>query len=376
MLVLLTFTMMVAAPIMCVGGIVLALRQDVALSALAPGDRAGADPRRVTLIIARMRPQFRSMQEPHRPGQPGAARADHRHPGDPRLRPRRPTSSGASAARTPNSPTSRSRVGRLMALMFPTVMLVINVVQRRHALVRRGIASTTVGMQIGALTAFLSLPHADPVGGHDGHLHVRHAAPGRGLRRADRGGARHRVRRWCRRPSRSPSCAEHGLLDCDGVEFRYPGARGAGAARRRPRRPTPARSTAVIGSTGAGKTTLVNLIPRLFDVTGGAVLVDGVDVRQLDAGRLSRDGSGWCRRSRTCSRGTVAIQPAIRPPRRHRRGALARPGGRSGPRLRRGDARRARRADRAGRQQRLGRAAAAAGHCPRAGPPAGDLPVR
>ena len=41
-------------------------------------------------------------------------------------------------------------------------------------------------------------------------------------------------------------------------------------------------TTAIIGSTGAGKTTLLNLVPRLFDATGGAVLVDGVDVRDLD----------------------------------------------------------------------------------------------
>src|SRR5690606_18788821 len=45
-------------------------------------------------------------------------------------------------------------------------------------------------------------------------------------------------------------------------------------------------TTAIIGSTGAGKTTLVNLLPRLFDVTAGAVLVDGVDVRELDADLL------------------------------------------------------------------------------------------
>jgi ATP-binding cassette subfamily B protein len=44
----------------------------------------------------------------------------------------------------------------------------------------------------------------------------------------------------------------------------------------------PGQTLAVIGSTGSGKTTLVNLLPRLFDVTGGAVLVDGVDVRELD----------------------------------------------------------------------------------------------
>ena len=44
----------------------------------------------------------------------------------------------------------------------------------------------------------------------------------------------------------------------------------------------PGQTTAIIGSTGAGKTTLVNLVPRLFDVTGGEVYVDGVDVRGLD----------------------------------------------------------------------------------------------
>jgi ATP-binding cassette subfamily B protein len=44
----------------------------------------------------------------------------------------------------------------------------------------------------------------------------------------------------------------------------------------------PGTTTAIIGSTGAGKTTLINLLPRLFDVTGGAVLVGGVDVRELD----------------------------------------------------------------------------------------------
>jgi ATP-binding cassette subfamily B protein len=48
----------------------------------------------------------------------------------------------------------------------------------------------------------------------------------------------------------------------------------------------PGQVTAVIGSTGSGKTTLLSLIPRLFDVTSGAVLVDGVDVRDLDPDTL------------------------------------------------------------------------------------------
>ncbi len=47
-------------------------------------------------------------------------------------------------------------------------------------------------------------------------------------------------------------------------------------------RPSAGQTTAIIGSTGSGKTTLLSLIPRLFDATGGAVVVDGVDVRDLD----------------------------------------------------------------------------------------------
>jgi ATP-binding cassette subfamily B protein len=75
--------------------------------------------------------------------------------------------------------------------------------------------------------------------------------------------------------------AVHGRVELRDVTFTYPGAevpvlRGVSFT------VDPGRTTAIVGSTGAGKTTLVNLIARLFDVTGGAVLVDGVDVRELD----------------------------------------------------------------------------------------------
>jgi ATP-binding cassette subfamily B protein len=53
-------------------------------------------------------------------------------------------------------------------------------------------------------------------------------------------------------------------------------------------RALPGRTTAIIGSTGAGKTTLVSLVPRLFDVTAGSVRVDGVDVRDMDPEALWR----------------------------------------------------------------------------------------
>jgi ATP-binding cassette, subfamily B, multidrug efflux pump len=71
-----------------------------------------------------------------------------------------------------------------------------------------------------------------------------------------------------------------GLVEFHEVEFGYPGAEEpvlhavSFVAR-------PGETTAIIGSTGSGKTTLINLIPRLYDVTGGSVTVDGVDVRAM-----------------------------------------------------------------------------------------------
>jgi ATP-binding cassette subfamily B multidrug efflux pump len=67
----------------------------------------------------------------------------------------------------------------------------------------------------------------------------------------------------------------------DHVDFTYPGA-DAPVLCDVTFTAEPGRTTAIIGSTGSGKTTLVSLVPRLFDATGGSVLVDGVDVRRLE----------------------------------------------------------------------------------------------
>jgi ATP-binding cassette subfamily B protein len=72
-----------------------------------------------------------------------------------------------------------------------------------------------------------------------------------------------------------------GRLDLRDVSFRYPGAENP-VLREISLQAEPGQTTAIVGSTGAGKTTLINLIPRLFDATGGNVRVDGVDVRQID----------------------------------------------------------------------------------------------
>ena len=85
----------------------------------------------------------------------------------------------------------------------------------------------------------------------------------------------------------SPDGRKPGLVEFRDVEFRYPGAQDAilshisFTAR-------PGQTTAIVGSTGSGKSTLIGLIPRLNDVTDGGILIDGVDIREVDRADLWR----------------------------------------------------------------------------------------
>ncbi len=281
MLVLLTCTMLVAAPIMCVGGVVMALREDVGLSWLM----AVCVPVLVAAIgavIMRMVPQFRAMQ----------TRIDALN------RILREQITGIRVVRAfvrEPQETQRFRVanaeltdlaiavGRLQALIFPIVMLVLNV--SSVAVLWFGAGRVDIGaMQIGALTAFLSylmqilmavmmatfmaimVPRASVCAERivevlDTESSV--APP-----------ARPTI------PTRSD-----GLLTFDRVGFQYPGA-AAPVLREITLTASPGQTTAIIGSTGAGKTTLISMVPRLFDATDGAVLVDGVDVRKLELEEL------------------------------------------------------------------------------------------
>jgi ATP-binding cassette subfamily B protein len=78
---------------------------------------------------------------------------------------------------------------------------------------------------------------------------------------------------------------KHATLELEGVTFTYPGADDP-VLRHISVRTGPGQTTAIIGSTGSGKSTLISLVPRLMDATEGRVLVDGVDVRQIDPGLL------------------------------------------------------------------------------------------
>jgi ATP-binding cassette subfamily B multidrug efflux pump len=282
MLAVMTFTLLVSAPIMCVGGIILALNQDVPLSSLllVAVPALGVI---VSLIIARMRPLFRLMQT-RIDGinrvlreQITGVRVVRAFVRDPQERERFGSANG-------DLYDTSVRVGRLIALMFPSVMLVLNL-SSIAVLWFGGHRVASGGMQIGALTAFLSyllqilmsvmmatfvfmmVPRAEVSSERIMEVldtepdMIRPAAPVRAV-------------------------ASHGTLELRNAEFRYPGAEKpvlcdiSIVAR-------PGEVTAVIGGTGSGKTTLVSLIPRLMDVTGGAVLVGGVDVRELDPQVLS-----------------------------------------------------------------------------------------
>ena len=283
MLALMTFTLMVMAPIMCVGGIVLALRQDVPLSSLllivVPILVLA-----VFLIIRKMRPLFRSMQ----------VRIDKIN------RIMREQITGIRVIRAfVRDDFERQRfsvanedlrtvglgTGRLMSLMGPTVMLVINI-SSVAVLWFGGHRIASGGMSIGAMTAFLSylmqilmsvmmatfmfimVPRAEvcaeritEVLGTETSVTVS-ANPVR-------------------------SMPTSGQLELRDASFQYPGAQEA-VLHGVHLVAHPGQTTAIIGSTGAGKTTLLNLIPRLFDATEGEVLVNEVDVRELAPELLSK----------------------------------------------------------------------------------------
>jgi ATP-binding cassette subfamily B protein len=281
MLVLLSCTLMVMAPIMMVGGIVMAIREDVGLSWLI----AVTVPVLAVLlgiIISRMVPSFRLMQsridEVNRllREQITGVRVVRAFVREPRETERFDTANRDLTA-------VAIRAGRWQALMFPTVMLVANVAS--VAVLWFGGHRVESGqMQVGALTAYLSyllqIVMAVMMGTFMMMMIPRSAVC------ADR------VMEVLHTSTSVPApddpvtdLTQRGSLSLSGVEFSYPGA-DVPVLRDLSFEAAPGQTVAVIGSTGAGKSTLVNLVPRLFDVTAGSVSVGGVDVRSLAPDRL------------------------------------------------------------------------------------------
>ncbi len=269
--------MLVAAPITGIGGVVMAMRQDVGLSPLIAVGVAvlllG-----MGLIIARMVPLFRANQL-----QLDAVNRVMREQitGIRVIRAfTREREERERFARTNAELTGIGlRLGDLMALMFPFVMLVMNL--SSVGVIWFGASRVESGaMEVGALTAYISyliqilmsIMMATMVA-----TMIPRATVSAERIEAVLGTSTTLV---APRDPAPPDRVGRGVVSLRDVAFSYPGAEAPVlcdidlTAR-------PGTTTAVVGATGSGKTTLMRLIPRLADVSDGAVELDGTDVREL-----------------------------------------------------------------------------------------------
>jgi ATP-binding cassette subfamily B protein len=281
LVLMMALTMAISTPIMAVGGIVAALNEDVQLSWLL----AVAVPILGLLmgfLITRLVPGFRALQ--------GFLDVVNRILREQlsgirtvRAFVREDTEVARFGAANDDLTNTGIRVMRLMSMMFPVVMMIMNL--STVAVWWFGAHRIDDGtMQIGSLTAYMNylmqilmsvmmatfvvmmIPRASVSGDRIGEVLVTEPSV---------------------RPSAAPADIESisGAIEFDDVEFCYPGAEApvlAGLSFT----VSPGETLAVIGSTGSGKSTLISLIARLFDVTGGAVRLDGHDVRDLPADTL------------------------------------------------------------------------------------------
>jgi len=290
MVVFMTLTLMISAPILIIGGIILAIRQDVPLSGLLvvvlPIMAVF-----IGIVMYRAIPLFRLMQ----------AKLDRIN------QVMRETLAGVRVIRAFVRTGHEERrfddanrdlfetsikVSRLFAVTIPVMTAILNL-STVAVMWFGGLRVDSGEMPIGNLTAFLQylmqilfsvlmavfmfvfVPRAAVSAGRIQEVMETEPLvrdPEQPLPMPERAGGDGRT---------------GGTIQFRDVEFRYPGAEQpvlheiSFTAR-------PGQTTAIVGSTGAGKSTLVNLIPRLYDVTGGAVLVEGMDVRKVDRPDLWR----------------------------------------------------------------------------------------
>ncbi|MDR1237637.1 MAG: ABC transporter ATP-binding protein/permease [Propionibacteriaceae bacterium] len=275
--VLMSAVMIIAAPLAMIGGVVMALREDPGLSWLIVVAVVvlGAV---IAVLVVQMTPLFKQMQQ----------RIDNLN------RVLREQISGLRVIRAfTREPTEAARfdranrdfvetalaVGARMMTLFPTVFFVMNLSQ--VAVMWFGGQRIAQGdLQVGQLTAYLSYLMQILMSVMMATIMLMI-----GPRAAVTAGRIQEVLRTETSlvPPANPvtELAVHGLAEFREVEFAYPGA-AEPVIRGITFRAEAGKTTAIIGATGSGKTTLVNLLPRLYDVSAGQVLVDGVDVRELD----------------------------------------------------------------------------------------------
>ncbi len=280
--VLMAMVMMLSAPMMIIGGVFMALRQDVPLT----GILVVIIPILLIVIGTVMRraiPLFQAMQK----------KIDRIN------LVMRETLSGVRVIRAfvrtrheeqrfddanRDLMVTALSVNRLFAITMPAIFLIMNVSQ--IAVLYLGAARVdSGGMQIGNLTAFLQyimLVLFSVLGATLMLIIVPRAqvSAGRINEVLD-------LEPAIVDPAEPVSPERHGRVEFRDVSFRYPGAEEA-VLHGISFEANPGETTAIVGSTGSGKTTLINLLPRLYDSSAGSVLVDGVEVRQMDRQDLWR----------------------------------------------------------------------------------------
>ncbi|WP_433609282.1 ABC transporter ATP-binding protein [Prescottella agglutinans] len=277
MMVVLSATILVMAPIMCVGGVIMAVREDAGLSWILA---ISVPLLALTMIvmITKLVPAFRTMQ----------TRIDAVN------RVLREQITGIRVVRAFVRERSEAerfdeangaltdtalRVGRMTALMIPIVMMIANLTSVA-VIWFGGHEIDNGGMGIGSLTALLSYIMQILMSVMMASM-IAMLAP-RAAVCAERITEVLDTEPSVLPPASPVTVMDHpAFVELRDAEFQYPGAdepvlRGISFTAE------PGKTTAIIGATGSGKTTLLGLIPRLIDVTSGAVTVSGTDVRELD----------------------------------------------------------------------------------------------
>jgi ATP-binding cassette subfamily B multidrug efflux pump len=277
MLAMMGATMFVTAPLLAIGGIIMAVQQDVGLSWLiaisVPLLLIAA-----AIIIGQMVPLFRRNQ-----GKLDAINRIMREQLTGVRVVRAFVRERVEEERFRETNTDLMKIGRnigsLFVLLFPLFMLILNVTVV-GVIWFGGLEVQNGNVEVGTLFAFMQYIGQIMMGvimSSFMAMMIPRAAVS-----AERVGEVLDAESSLERPvDGATDFPLPGTVMFDGVEFTYPGAESPvlrnisfGAER--------GETVAIVGSTGAGKTTLVSLIPRLFDVTAGAARVGGVDVREAD----------------------------------------------------------------------------------------------
>ncbi|MBO1770672.1 ABC transporter ATP-binding protein [Agrococcus sp. TF02-05] len=282
MLILMSCTMLLSAPMMAIGGVIMAIRADATLSWLI----AVSVPLMLVVLgflVSRLVPIFRQLQEridrinKVLREQLTGIRVIRAFVQERREKAR-------FAVANDDVTDAMIRTGNLFVLMFPVIMLIVEV--SSVAVIWFGAGLVDQGeLEIGTMMAFLQYLMQILMGvlmATFMTIMIPRAAVS-----ARRIGEVLETEPTIARVVDGREQASPGTVELRDVVFRYPGAEHPvidGVSLRA----EPGETLAIIGATGSGKTTLVNLIRRLFDATAGAVLVGGVDVRELDAEALWR----------------------------------------------------------------------------------------